>query len=227
MTPMVREVGFRVLERTLRREFRRIVWLGDDPPSLPEGPVVLYANHHAFYDGQVLAYLVERVLGRRAIVWVEEADRFPFLKTVGAMSFPHDDRGSRMATIRGTARALTGDPATVLIYFPEGRLHPWDEGLTWPDDDRVPRLGRLARDVVFWPVAMRVAGWEDHKPTAYLKGGHWHRHSTGLERHHIDALMRALEYPGRHSQTVLLEGRPGPHQRWNFSALDPIFSRLT
>jgi hypothetical protein len=227
VTTLARTVGYRFLERALRREFRRIVWMDEELPQLPDGPVVLYANHHAFYDGYVLGYLVERVLRRQAIVWVETLDRFPFFRTVGALPFPANDRWARVATMRRTVRAWKTDPRMVLIYFPEGRLHPWEEGVEWPTDDRLSRLGGLTDDLVWWPVALRVGGWQEHKPTAYLRAGRWHDRSTGFEAAQLEELMHSLEDPGAHPQRTILEGRRGPHERWDFSGLDSVFSRLS
>ncbi|MHC4815919.1 MAG: 1-acyl-sn-glycerol-3-phosphate acyltransferase [Planctomycetota bacterium] len=220
-------MGFRLMERALRREFRRIVWLDRQLPRLPDGPIVLYANHHAFYDGYVLGYLVERVLRRRAIMWVETLERFPFFRALGALPFPADDRWERVATMRRTARAWQTDPGMVLIYFPEGRLHPWEEGVAWPADDRLARLGSLTDDLAWWPVSLRVGGWQDHRPTAYLRAGRWHDRSTGLEQAQLAALMHSLEDPAAYPQHTILEGSRGPHERWDFSGLDAIFSRIS
>lgn len=221
-----RRLGFRLLERTLRREFRQIVWLGDDIPELPRQPVILYANHHAFFDGMVLGYLIERILQRPAVLWFQELERFPFFRILGALPFPAAAAQTRATTVRTTQRRWRTDPRTVMIYFPEGKLHAWEEGLAWPADDRFARLERLADDIIWWPVALRVAGWEDHRPTMYIKAGQPQRGTTGMERAHLEALMTALERPDRHAQRVLLEGRRGPHDRWDFSLLNPLLSRF-
>lgn len=86
-----RRLAYTLLRRHLRRAFRRIVWVGPWHPPRSDHPVVIYANHHAFYDAQILGYVAERVLGRHAVVWMEELDRFPFLGVLGARPFPVND----------------------------------------------------------------------------------------------------------------------------------------
>ncbi len=222
----LRSLGYSALGAGLSRSFRRVVWLGQGP-DLPDRPVVLYANHHAFHDGQLLAYLVEVVLRRQAVVWMQELNRFPFFKLLGALPFPADSATERASTVRATVRMWRRNPKTTLIYFPEGQLHPWEDGLLWPEDDRMERLKRLGPELLWWPVALKVSGHENHRPTAYLKGGRPHDGTGGAEKMHLEALMRSLDQPARFRQTVLLEGNRGPHERWNLSFLDPVISRLS
>ncbi len=225
MTTIARRLGYSLLERSLRSEFRRIVWLGEWPPQLPDAPVILYANHHAFYDGQVLSHLVERLLGRPVVIWMRDLPRFPFFKLLGALPFPADSTSTRSATIRLTKRAWRSEPRTTLVYFPEGQLHSWDDGLHWPGDGRMARLKSVMPEATWWPVALRVAGFEDHRPTAYLSGGPADPGSLGSERDKLEELLESLRHPERLTGRVLLEGRRGPHERWDFSFMNSLVSR--
>ncbi|MDX1548833.1 MAG: acyltransferase, partial [Rhodothermales bacterium] len=131
-----------MMRRSLRRAFRRVAWIGP-APALPEGvPVILYANHHNFYDGYLGWLVAARLLGRPAMTWMEAWDRFPFFGAVGALPFPPGDPRRRAATVRRTLRRFEEASSSVLVYFPEGRLHPPDEGLDPFPEGAFARLAR-------------------------------------------------------------------------------------
>lgn len=222
---MIRRLGYRLLVRTLRRQFRRIVWRGPWHPPAADRPVILYANHHAFYDAQILGYLIEVVLGRRSAVWMEELERFPFLAVLGAFPFPADDTGRRLRTIRETARLMAADPATMLIYFPEAHLHSADEGIRPFPADRLERLGGVLPKAQWWPVALSVTGWHEATPTVLLTGG-TSRDVPPTDAHlELDTLQTSLKAPVRPDDRLLLEGRSAPNERWDFSRLGRVFLR--
>lgn len=186
---------------------------------------MLYANHHAFYDAQILGYLIEVVLGRRSVVWMEELDHFPFLAVLGARRFPPWDPGSRLSTIRETGRLMAADPATTLIYFPEGHLHPFDEGVLPFPDDRLQRLGRVLPPAQWWPIVLSVTGWNEATPSAILTGGTSHRSPPVAARAELQRMQASLSAPVRPDDRLLLDGRPGPNERWDLSALRKVFTR--
>lgn len=223
MRAAVRRAGYALLERSLRQTFRRIVWCGPWTPPPAGRPVVLYANHHVFHDSYALACLVERILGRRTLVWMEELDRFPFFGALGALPLPSRDAAIRARTIRATSRAFRHDPSSALIYYPEGRLHPADDGLLEFPANRLARLDRVLPAKLWWPVAVQVTGWHDAAPTLRLAGGTPHAESTGTEAAKLRDLLQGLS-AGTAPQRVLYEGRRGPHERWDFSRTAAILS---
>ena len=224
MRTAARRTGYALLERSLRRTFRRVVWCGPFTPPPAHLPVVIYANHHVFQDSYALACLVERVLGRRTLVWMEELERFPFFGLLGARSFPAGDAAVRVRTIRATRSAMMRDPAHMLFYYPEGRLHPAAEGILPFPADRLARLDRvLPTPKLWWPVALSVTGWHDTHPTLCLTGGMPHAKSTGREAETLRELLVALS-SGALPQRVLYDGRRGPHERWDFSRAAAILS---
>ncbi len=227
MKQRLRRWGYALLQRNLARTFRRIDWLGRLEAPKPDRPVVLYANHHVFQDSYVLGWFIERVLGRRSVVWMEELDRFPFFGVMGPLPFPADDAKRRATTVRRTARLMREDPRTVLFYYPEGKLHSADEGLLRFPPDLFQRLERVLPEVQWWPVALRVTAWHDARPTVLMTGGPIREQATGAERESLKRLVSRLETPGNASRTTLLEGRPGPHERWDFSSTRRLLSRLT
>jgi 1-acyl-sn-glycerol-3-phosphate acyltransferase len=223
MSGLSRRVAYHLLERTLRRTFRRIVWVGDLSPPPRDRPVVLLANHHLFHDAQVLGWLIACVLRRRGIVWMEELDRFPFLAPLGPLPFPAADPARRSATIRRTIRAMRDDPGTVLLYFPEGALHDADEGMTPFPASRLTRLQRALPAASWWPVALRLGGSHEARPIVWLTGAEPQPRVRGTEREILKRLLRELETPADGQHTVLLEGAPGAHERWDFSAFGRLF----
>jgi hypothetical protein len=180
---------------------------------------VLYGNHHAFYDAQILGYLTERVLGRRTIVWMDELERFPFLAALGALPFPSDDAPRRIRTIRATRRLMTRYSETALIYFPEAHLHRVEEGILPFPDDRVRRLADVLPSAHFWPVALRVTDWHQATPSAVLAGSPWRVGSAGGERGALADLVQRLGRNDGLDERLLLDGHPGPNERWDFTPI--------
>ncbi len=204
------------LIRQLRRDLRQVDWIGEVPELPPERPVVLYANHAAFHDALVLGFLARHILGREPCVWMEEYDRLPLFRRVGALPFPRNDPSRRSATIRRTIARMR-NPSTAFVYFPEGELHPFEEGLQEFPADVFSRLERAFPPALWWPVALRVSSWNSARPTATLIGGTVELQPMGNEWERLAALLRDL---GDRSapRTTLLEGRRGPEERWGWAA---------
>ena len=224
-----------LIRRDLRRAFRRVAWVGA-PPALPHrAPVVLYANHHHFYDGHLLWLLLEELLGRPGTLWMEDWDRFPFFAAVGVQPFPpgegeSDDEAAarRRATLRRTVRRLREQPQTALVYFPEGRLHPPREGLLPFPDDAFERLARLFPERTRWlPVATHIAQTGDARPTVLLSGGEAHEAPDGRERKRLRRMWNALREtaPAEADTRPLLGGARGPDEQWDLSWTAPFFER--
>lgn len=214
-----------IIERSLRQTFRRVCWVGA-LPSLPETmPVVLYANHHSFYDGYLAWYLARHTLHRPTVTWMEDWDRFPFFAAQGAYPFPADDPARRAATMRRTARRLRTHPDSLFIYFPEGILHPPEEGIASFSSLPLDRLARLLPPCTWWPVAIHVTWWGESRPTALLAGGTPHTAITGDEHTRLSERWHALRSAPPETTTLLLDGHHSPQETWNFSLLHRLFER--
>ena len=59
---MMRFLVTRLVLRGLASAFRRVCWVGEPPVWPADTPVVLYANHHHFFDGHLLWYALHRLL---------------------------------------------------------------------------------------------------------------------------------------------------------------------
>ncbi|HYE95880.1 MAG TPA: 1-acyl-sn-glycerol-3-phosphate acyltransferase [Rubricoccaceae bacterium] len=227
---LARRAAGALIVRDLKRSFRRVVWVGP-PPSLPDAPVVLYANHHGFHDGYLLWLLAGKLLRRETTLWMEEWRRVPLFGPLGTLPFPPGDARQRVATLRETARRMKKENP-VLVLFPEGALRPPDAGLG-PFRADLPRLARvLPAETRWWPVALRATWWGEDLPTALLTAGPLYETPDGQEPDHLRVLLTSLQAvrpddlaAGR--AHLLLDGRRAPHERFDLSALAPLFRRWT
>lgn len=222
---MMRRLVSFLMRHDLRRAFRRICWVGEWPALPADAPVILYANHHHFYDGHLLWWLITRTLDRPGLIWMAEWDRFPFFAAVGAQPFPPDAPSRRRATLRRTARHFRTAPDTILAYFPEGHLHAPEEGITPFGPNQMERMGRLFPDAHWWPVAIHVTWWGDAHPTALLTGSTLYGQPTGTERSTLAQQWKTLRRAPPASIETLFEGRRSPSDRWSFSFARPFFER--
>lgn len=224
----------RLIERDLRRTFRRVVWVGLEPWRGPaadlslDRPLVVYTNHHAFHDGYFLWLLARRVMGRRPLIWMNEWERTPLFGPLGALPFPVDEPGRRLTTIRETARRLRDRPEHVLFYFPEGELRPPDAGVAEFSPSTFGRLAKLLPPATqWWPVGIRVTWWGEDRPTVLLGGGAPHDAPSGDERERLCRVLADLRAARPGTGRTLLDGRPSAHERWDLSRLAPLLRRWT
>jgi len=131
-------------------------------------PVILFANHHYWWDGY-LGYWLIRAWGYRPLAWMEAYRRFPPFGALGALPFPPNDPQARARTVRRTVQILRTEPAALLL-FPEGVLHgdterllPFQRSLHWLAC-RVPQAMLL-------PLAIHIEPSYHQYPRAYLSVG--------------------------------------------------------
>lgn len=214
----------------LRRSFQRVEWHGLWPPALPDArPLIVCVNHHHFYDGHLLWYLLTHTLGRASMVWMEEWRRFPFFAPVGAMPFPADDPQARAATIRRTARRFEADPQAALLYFPSGALQSPNVGIGPYAVERFARMHRLYPNALFWPVALHVTWDGAPHPVAQLQGGpllDLDDAAPGAIETHLRCQWHTLRETTAAPAHLLMRGRTSPADRWSFTWTLPLFKRL-
>lgn len=152
-----------LIQRDLRRHFRAVYVRGSPPDTT--APIVLFANHHYWWDGYLSHWLI-RSWGRRMVVWMESYRRFPPFEAIGALPFPSYDPIARARTIKRTVQILSAEPA-VLLLFPEGELHgdterllPFQRSLHWLHC-RLPQAMLL-------PLAIHIEPSYHQYPRAYL-----------------------------------------------------------
>lgn len=223
--PLAAALVRRLLRRDLRRAFRRVCWTGPWPDLPADAPVVVYANHHNYYDGHLLWLLVEQALGRPCLLWMQDWARFPLFAPLGSLPFPADDAARRGATVRHTARAMRAAPRTALLYFPEGKLHPPEGGLLPFPADETRRLGCLLPAPLWLPVAIHVTWWGEAHPTAVLASPGPHPAREGALADALSACWHDLRTATPPTHHVLLDGHRGSSEAWDLSWTSPFFRR--
>jgi 1-acyl-sn-glycerol-3-phosphate acyltransferase len=201
-----RELAARALRHKLRSRFSRILLVGDLPALPRDLPLVVYANHHGFFDGHVLIHVLFEHLARRPIVWT--VGIFPTLFMGAALAFPRSSVGRRATAVRRTQRLMRADPRTALVYFPEGLLHPADEGLLPVPPVRFERLDSILPRKCWVPVALAVGAWHEPRPWIKVAFGQPHRRPDGREMEALADLLRGPLADPRAPSRVLLDGGP-------------------
>jgi len=194
----------------------------------PSCPLILFANHHYWWDGY-LGYWLIRAWGYRPLAWMEAYRRFPPFGALGALPFPPDDPLMRAQTIKRTVQILRTEPAALLL-FPEGALHgdterllPFQRSLHWLAC-RVPQAMLL-------PLAIHIEPSYHQYPRAFLSVGApfqsastdetaWLAEAAGA----VETLLRQTRADARAALTddehaaqgfrVLLRGTRSIHERF-------------
>ena len=185
-------------------------------------PTVVYANHNHFLDGHLLWLVARTVFERPFRVWMEEFDRFPFFAAIGAMPFSPDDPAARVATIRRTVATFRTNSSVLLGYFPSGHLSAPELDLPAVDPRTFVRLNRLMGPANWLPLAIHVTWWGEAKPTALVAPGEPHQ-PPGHEMENLADALAVARVSKPAVSRVLLEGRPGPNEKWDFSFLQRFF----
>lgn len=184
---------------------------------------MLYANHHSFFDGHLLWAFARHALDCRVNLCMREWTRFPFFGEAGALPFPDGDASSRAATSRETARRLRADTWHTLLLFPEGAMHPAEEGvLPWPAD-QIVRLSRILPAAAFCPIAIYHSWRDADRPVAFRGVGEAVPGASGSEWRHLSDLLLEMPRLSLENSDVLVTGKQSMNERWNFRFLAPLF----
>lgn len=158
----------------LRRHFHAVrCSKGGPPPAVPvDEPLVVYANHPAWWDPLVYLHLATtRFAGRRHYGPIDVAalGRYGLFRRLGFFGV---ERGSRSGArvFLSTSSAILARPATALWITPQGRFaDPRERPLRLE-----PGLAALARRLgrgVFLPLAVEYPFWEQREPECLVRFG--------------------------------------------------------
>lgn len=222
---MIKYLVERIMLSSLSKAYRRICWVGPVPDFDPGRPIILYANHTTFHDGYLLWFVSQTLFNRDVHLWMEEWDDFPLFAPAGARPFPKDDARQRIRTIRSTAQFLAEKPNSTLIYFPEGELHPPEDGILPFPPEVMQRLARILPKADWWPVGIHLTTHGEAQPTLLLTGGEPHAAPDGKERGRLIACVDALRTRSHDCERILLGGKHSPNESWNFRFMRPFFKR--
>ena len=228
--PLTRTLAWatgRLIMRSLRRQFRAVRLRERGRPD-PGRSIIVFANHHYWWDGYLVHLLQQHWGFGTVMVWMREWRRFPPFGSLGAMPFPDDDMKTRIATIRQTLRTLKNTPS-MLFLFPERDLHsaptllPFHRSLFW--------LHRQLDEIPLLPVAIQVVAGIHQYPEVFIATN---RHfcceesdeKAWLEcaRSEIAGLLGDLDRLQRSSPESfrrILDGRQSANERWRCSGRPP------
>jgi 1-acyl-sn-glycerol-3-phosphate acyltransferase len=208
-----------LIVRELRAAFHSIRLVGPLPES--QKPVVLYANHHSVHDGYALWYIARRIMHRKTRVWMQQWDRYPFFAAAGARPFPMDDPAARIRTIRQTRTFFNGNAASALVYFPEGEMHPAENGVRVWSNDAVIRLDRLLGEPAWLPFALHTS-WRAHdRPELFILPGEL-QSAPEVGAMNLEKLLAVAPDRSLGESTSILSGRKSSNER-DFSRLAGYF----
>jgi 1-acyl-sn-glycerol-3-phosphate acyltransferase len=139
------------------------------PRALPNGPLLLAANHVSWWDPFTLRE-VQRALRPGApfftVMLEAELARRPFFRRMGVVGLDPASPASLRACIRQLRRLLDEHRDGSVCYFPQGRI--------WPSFKRPlafrPGIGLLARELaplVVLPVGLHVEPLSATRPTVF------------------------------------------------------------
>lgn len=214
---MLKRLASYLLLRSLKKNFEQIFWVGDreNLPS-PDQSLVVYSNHHSYYDGYLAWWFFSSYLKRPYNVWMEELDRFPQFKLLGALPFPPNDAKRRSSTIRKSAHLLTKNPGQVIHFMPEGILRNPEEGIGEFKADLI-RFDPILDNKMWLPFVIYISWNGGPKPVAYLGMGSAHKEAKGNERNILETSLNNLIRSSQTESECILEGAIPTQDRWDFS----------
>jgi chlorobactene lauroyltransferase len=169
-----------IARRSLARAFDR-VWLQQAGP-LPEprdGPLLLYLNHSAWWDGYLMYVIHRVVLGGRFDVHLlmeeKQLRAYRFFSWSGAFSIDRRDPEESARSLQYAANLLRGGRRPRLLFiFPQGKIVPADRRplVTYPG---IARIVAMAGPLTLCPVALRYEFLGQQWPHAFIRIGPAHR----------------------------------------------------
>ena len=169
--PLLRFFG-RYSARYLARHFHAIRLLGSEPPpNESEAPLVIYANHAAWWDPLVCLFLAREFFPGRATYAPMEAasfGRYGFFRRLGF--FPVETGRVRgAAEFLRTATAILGEPRNALFLTPQGKFADVRAPLIFAAG--LEHLAARVPGARYLPLAVEYTFWEERKPEVLLAFG--------------------------------------------------------
>jgi len=209
-------------------------------PRPADGPLIIYLNHPAWWDGH-MCFLIDRLLLRHSFdcyLMMEDKQlrAYRFFTWCGAFSVSRSDPESANTSINYIARLLRERRGRGLYIFPQGTITP---------NDRRPievyagaaRVVEQVGAATMLPVALRYEFRGEQRPEALMRIGPAHHVAAPIDvaalttevgqrlSESADAL-RDEALNGRFAgYTTLLRGRPGVNRVFD-RVLGPLVKRL-
>jgi 1-acyl-sn-glycerol-3-phosphate acyltransferase len=153
---------FRRRARTGLRAIRLASW---GRPALPEGPLVVFANHPGWWDGIAFVVLAQALFPSRqmyAPMAAEALARYRFMRRIGVFGVEAGTPRGALAFLRGAEQVLAAPGGMLWVNAPgrfmdaRARPVPIMPGLT--------RLAEVAPTAAFLPLALEYPFWGEPLP---------------------------------------------------------------
>lgn len=119
--------------------------------ALNGAPIILFANHHSWWDG-FFDFLLVHCLGRKLYLMMEEANlrKVMYFQKCGVFGVDLESKRGKVESFRYAVKRAQ-EPGNCLVLYPHGRLvMPWDEPP--PFRPGLARIGPMAPGAWYLPV---------------------------------------------------------------------------
>lgn len=168
-SPLTLRFFGKLFERDLAASFHAVRCSGVVPAG--RGPLVLFANHPSWWDGEIFAWLSTTMFAdRRCFVPIEAAmlERYRFFRKLGAFAVAPGYAGA--AAFLAVGKAVLDLEDGLLLVNAEGRFRDVRErplrvaaGLA--------HLARRVPSVRIIPLAIETVFWDERRPNLLLRFG--------------------------------------------------------
>jgi 1-acyl-sn-glycerol-3-phosphate acyltransferase len=157
--------------RLLRTGFARVWVGGTGVGSDPTRPLVVAANHSAWWDPIVALFISHEPFRREAYGIMEGAQllRYPFFRRVGGFGVTTTEPADARALAELATTVLTERRGRVLWVFPQGALLPRGAPLRFHAG--VARIARRCPDAGVVPVAIRYEFGREQRAECFVRIG--------------------------------------------------------
>ncbi len=168
-SPLMLRIFGHLFARDLAGAFHGVRCSGEPPTGA--GPLVIFANHPSWWDGEVFVWLGATMFsGRRGFAPMEATmmERYRFFRRLGAFSVTPGYAGASAFLAMG--RAVLDLEDGLLLINAEGRFRDVrDRPLQVADG--LAHLAKWAPRARFVPMAIEYAFWDERRPNLLLRFG--------------------------------------------------------
>ena len=168
----------RQVEKRIRADFSAVHIRGEETlrAALERGPVLVVANHTAWWDPMLAIYLAYRRIGADAFAMMDAKNlkRLPFLGRTGGFGFHLDDPTDRRRVLKYAADLLSESESNRLVWiFPEGAERPraLNVDVFRPGAAIIAKWVQGSRPVSVVPVGLRYEFRNAARPEAFISIG--------------------------------------------------------
>lgn len=156
------------VDRILNHHFERILVEPQGP--VPQGPLLVLANHIGWWDAFLIHRLNRDLLRRRyhALMLEPELAKRPFFRSVGAFSWRRGDRSEARRGVQYAA-GLLAEPSNLVLIFPQGEIRSqYTDRVEFGSAARwIAQKAGPAVKIIFVSMLLDYASWS--RPTATLR----------------------------------------------------------